>query len=642
MKIFAIKTISSNCIACIAAAGQRARNGINLLLTIALSAVCIALLAACGGGGSGGGGGNPLPGISDLKIIPAESSLRLSWTNPNRTDISDFRISWVSTTPPASDSELTGDEADQSALAMTGYVLDGLADGIDYTVSVSILYEGGGVSKVVSGPLRRTGDNTDGDTLPDSLDPDDDNDGVDDGDDNCRLVKNADQTNTDNVNGDGDDKGDACDPDDDNDGFPDEANETMQADVDDNNNGLIEIHTLDDLARLRDDLNGNGTDDDNIDAIIAVGAVGCPGSGCNGYELTRSLNFSDPNSYDDKSGNSENMAAWTSGSGWQPIGSCAQNNNNFCNSFYTAMLDGQGYSIADLFINASQKKVGVGLFAVFNGRIQNLHLRNVHIRGGLHNVGTLVGTSGNGRDARIRNVSVTGGSVMRPGSNRMGGLIGDGLFTDIRYVHVSGVSVSGGIETGGLVGYGEQAVIRYAYVSDVDVVGNRASIGGLFGGGQSADIRHVYVSGGNVSSEDGQVGGLVATTNANTQIHFSYAAGGPISGSGEVGGLIGRAEGQSIVNASYWDTETTMQSTSAGTDLGMGKITAELQNPEDLDFTGIYQFWGNFWCDPNTGDELESKTEPEDDRFIRVWDLGNSTQYPALRCVPGGLARQRQ
>ena len=42
-----------------AAAGQPARNGAmlsRLLLTIALSAVCIALLAACGGGGDSGGG----------------------------------------------------------------------------------------------------------------------------------------------------------------------------------------------------------------------------------------------------------------------------------------------------------------------------------------------------------------------------------------------------------------------------------------------------------------------------------------------------------------------------------------------------------------------------------------------------------
>ena len=76
-----------------------------------------------------------------------------------------------------------------------------------------------------------------------------------------------------------------ADTDDDNDGFPDAM------DVDDNNNGLIEIRTLDDLARLRDDLNGDGADDGNIGEITAVGSVGCPSSGCLGYELTPLVEF---------------------------------------------------------------------------------------------------------------------------------------------------------------------------------------------------------------------------------------------------------------------------------------------------------------------------------------------------------------
>ena len=58
--------------------------------------------------------------------------------------------------------------------------------------------------------------NTDGDTMADCVDPDDDNDGVLDASDNCPLVANANQANND-----GDGLGDACDPDDDNDGVLD-------------------------------------------------------------------------------------------------------------------------------------------------------------------------------------------------------------------------------------------------------------------------------------------------------------------------------------------------------------------------------------------------------------------------------------
>src|SRR5574341_2344943 len=52
--------------------------------------------------------------------------------------------------------------------------------------------------------------------MGDACDPDDDNYGVADTTDNCSLVANADQLNTD-----GDGLGDACDPDDDNDGVAD-------------------------------------------------------------------------------------------------------------------------------------------------------------------------------------------------------------------------------------------------------------------------------------------------------------------------------------------------------------------------------------------------------------------------------------
>ena len=89
--------------------------------------------------------------------------------------------------------------------------------------------------------------NTDGDTMADCIDPDDDNDGVPDGADNCPLVGNANQLDTDS-----DGKGDACDPDDDNDGTPDDQDcaptnpaispKALEAcnGIDDNCNGLVD------------------------------------------------------------------------------------------------------------------------------------------------------------------------------------------------------------------------------------------------------------------------------------------------------------------------------------------------------------------------------------------------------------------
>ena len=505
-------------------------------------------------------------------------------------------------------------------------------------------------------PLVANGDqiNTDGAADGgDACDDDDDNDGFPDlsnattAADNCRLVANADQINTDGA----DDGGDACDDDDDND-FEEDA-----TDVDDNNNGLIEIHTLDDLARLRDDLNGDGTDDGNNGSITAVGDTGCPDSGCNGYELTRSLNFSDPMSYDDDSGN---MSIWTMGAGWTRIGFCLVTGRDTfeCSNPYIGNFDGNNHSITDLFISVGDFHYGVGLFGAVGGSVQNLHLLNacIHVSGD----GSLVGIlAGYGDGARFKNVHVKGGNVTsqlvgRVGSlvgyginaaiwyssvsdvsvyssfADVGGLIGWGENVDIRYSSVSGGSVSGNVAVGGLVGYGPLVDIRHSYVSGGSVTGDLWD-GGLIGYGRDAEIRNSYASGGIVSG-----GGLVGVGD-RAAIRNSYATSGPALGSTLTGGLIGQTDDASTVDASYWDNETTGQTNSSGG--GMGLLTADLQSPTT--FTGIYADWGNFWCNPNTGEEMES-TEALVAPFVRVWDLGTSSQYPALNCVPGGLARQRQ
>ena len=214
------------------------------------------------------------------------------------------------------------------------------------------------------------------------------------------------------------------------------------ADVDDDNNGLIEIHNLDQLALLRDDLNGDGADDGNISDITAVGSLGCPlPDGCRGYELTRSLNFSDAKSYAEGSGN-QDVWANRSGSGWQPIGFCTDINdedqfNVKCRSYtsYAAVFDGRDHTLADLFISVSGRNFGLGLFGAFNGSLQNLHLRDATIK---FNAGNDVGTlAGYGRNASYENLSVRG-SVIDSNANAVGGLIGNGQSATIRYTEVSG------------------------------------------------------------------------------------------------------------------------------------------------------------------------------------------------------------
>ena len=77
----------------------------------------------------------------------------------------------------------------------------------------------------------------------------------------------------------------------------------------------------------------------------------------------------------------------------------------------------------------------------------------------------------------------------------------------------------------------------------------------------------------------------------------------------------------SRVTASYWDTGTTGQATSAG---GTGKTTRDLQWPSG--YSGIYATW-NLNLDGVAGND-------------NPWDFGTNGQYPALKY--GGLVPARQ
>ncbi len=135
---------------------------------------------------------------------------------------------------------------------------------------------------------------TDGDSSPNCVDADDDNDGDLDGADNCPLVANPDQANTD-----GDAQGDVCDADDDGDGVsdgtdncpltanPNQANNDGDAqgdvcDPDDDNDGVADgmdncsLTANADQANADGDALGNACDpDDDNDGVLDT-ADNCP------------------------------------------------------------------------------------------------------------------------------------------------------------------------------------------------------------------------------------------------------------------------------------------------------------------------------------------------------------------------------
>jgi hypothetical protein len=138
----------------------------------------------------------------------------------------------------------------------------------------------------------------------------------------------------------------------------------------------------------------------------------------------------------------------------------------------------------------------------------------------------------------------------------------------IENVYATG-NVTGNIDVGGLVGYNYSSTINNAHATGSVNSTGAWYVGGLVGVNYGT-IDNSYAKG-SVNGDTG-VGGLVGW-NLHT-IKNSYAT-GHVTGNVDVGGLVGyNGGGVGITTASFWDTEATGQTVSAG---GTGKTTAEMK-----------------------------------------------------------------
>ena len=404
------------------------------------------------------------------------------------------------------------------------------------------------------------------------------------------------------------------------------------ADIDNDNDGLIEICHLEDLDAIRHAPDGSGY---QLHSDVAKSTKGCGAGGCKGYELVRNLDFAADDSYL----STANRVRWTKGTGWLPI-----------SPGLSGTFDGNGYTLSGLVIDRSGRESfadHVGLFSSLSSRgvIEEIGLLNTEVRGrnwvgglvGENNGGTISNSysrgsvSGNwyvGSLVGWNNGTITdsysrgsvngsqwvgglvgendGGTIsnsyssvsVRGNDYRAGGLVGENTWGTISNSYSSG-SVSGYFYVGGLVG-SNYGTISSSYSRGV-VSGLRSSVGGLVGWNRGT-INNSYSR----SSVNGthQVGGL-AGYNYRATISNSYSI-GQVRGRVDVGGLAGRnIEGMII--GSYWDITTSRLLTSDG---GTSKTIVELQTPTNS--TGIYSTWSS-----------------------DIWDFGTAIQYPALKYTTG-------
>ncbi len=395
---------------------------------------------------------------------------------------------------------------------------------------------------------------------------------------------------------------------------------SVSRDYDADDDGLIEVSSLEHLDAIRYDLDGDGEADhprhaaDYAKAFSEAVGTGCPGEGCVGYELARDLDFDDPGSY--ASGSVDR--GWSrgeGGEGWLSIGWYARSSPGT----FQGTFEGNGHTIAGLFVRHSSFHVGLFSLVGFSGVIRRVGLARANVSGGLE-VGALVGRNGGTIIGSYATGNVSGG-------DKVGGLVGLNAGAGVVVTSYAAASVSQGRIAGGLVGENNGA-IRASYATGS--VSGEEGVGGLVGNNHDfGTIRASYATGSVKGDEC--AGGLVGS-----RIGAAVYAGGTLLTPGTLVtptgtcfqlGKLTTDDGRVIarIGASYWDVEASGHAASTegeGIPGVEGKTTAELQSPAG--YTGIYFAW-NIDIDNADGDHDEM-TGPDD-----PWDFGTAHEYPALK-----------
>jgi len=286
---------------------------------------------------------------------------------------------------------------------------------------------------------------------------------------------------------------------------------------------------------------------------------------------------------------------------------------------FGGVFDGNGKTIANFkYTCIGTDRIGLFGCVAASAQIKDLGLIDPNVDAGTGSwVGSLVGYMD---QASISNCYVEGGSVS--GNDHVGGLVGSGgpISNCHATARISGshnigglvgynwdiisncyttASVSGGDTVGGLLGW-NNGTINNCY-STSNVTGNYL-LGGLVGVNDKI-ITNCYSSG-DISGGD-KVGGLAGGQTWDGTIANCYST-GSVSGNEIVGGLVVENYGGSVT-ASFWDIQTSGQSTSAG---GTGKTTTEMQNI-------------NTYLNAGWDFVAESVNGTED-----IWSICEGTNYP--------------
>ena len=409
------------------------------------------------------------------------------------------------------------------------------------------------------------------------------------------------------------------------------------ASIDSDGDSLIDITSLERLHNMRYTRNGSRYRTSSTDPGSQCGSNGT--TACTGYELTRSLDFTDADSYDGSIANA--MRAWRpnsmansmgrilpqtmadngTNSGWNPIG--------IDGNPFNSRVEGNGHTIHNLYGRRSTAGQ-LGLFgsAGANSVIRSIGVATVRLYGsdGRDTIGALAGFSAGTIVASYASGTLNGGA----GDDSVGGLVG-GYNSNIIVANYASTTVNGGAgddDVGGLVGEnstGTSIIVNYAS-GTVSGGANDDNVGGLLGRSQSISVIASYatatVNGGANNDNVGGLGGGFITSRIIASFANGTANGGADSDTtGSIAGIHG-----DITTATYGFGMPTGET--AGIDgttprpAGIAAVGSGIAGARMLTLDTAGAQWNQVMITAFRDTTVTT---------MNAWDFGTAAQAPALR-----------
>ena len=354
--------------------------------------------------------------------------------------------------------------------------------------------------------------------------------------------------------------------------------DTANDDIDEDNDGLIELCYLEDVDAMRHSLSGAELRR-KYENLTRDLTRGCLNNSCKGYELVRDLDFNDDDSYISTSTNSV-QANWTTGTGWPTIAGT-----------FSGTLEGNGHTLSNLFIDKTLNNVGDnGGFINQLGsgsRIQNLGLSNI-------NVAITISSRAHVTESGLLLVQnwgiITNCYVQGRLEYKLLGFVSDTMSS--------------------LVGRNTPfAKISNSYVN-MELSENMNTMAGFFIENNRGKISNSYAIG-DASKVKSRIQINFTEDNDNEIKHVYYAVSGSSTGRPPFGSpLVEKSRGSPQVINSYWDSTKWKGSDSEPTgskNVG-GFTTKDLQQSTPSTNTAPYYDW-----------------------ITDNWDFGTSSEYPAVK-----------